>query len=504
MAKEKQICLTHDEAVHDDISIQLNIQNKNQQKSPIQNTSPYNTERTTTIDAATASAFKGLMALVTPLYVPDFLGLRELVDVATSLLPKVAPKLSTVLAQEGLDLMPVLAPWCLTLFASTAMDYECLILCWDFFILGTPSRREELLLGGIDDIEDNVALNTSNIIPENTFNQHDTDQDDPVFSETSSDAAVNENNSRSASATKPSKKTGIIATVRDRARRRSKAIFSIAATTQADDDGDLHNYDKDEIPPPPPTSSGSSSHQYATPQSQIQKSAVPITSTIVQSLQSKRQKNKISSISERHSVLLRLCLVMLRLGERATWETDDTENAKEIDDLHALSKLLEAAQPSPVCASEHPPSSGPHAKRANSAYCFPADPNILCNLFTKTKIDSRLVRAISKRFQKEYEESHQVPPTNNSPEHDAVDDDSPRPTRNSLTNTFNKTNPTIFDSQPGEKRPSFVMRLFRTLRYPLRAIAMRRSKAPFVRTESKSLTHTADSRPSNDPERNTV
>mmetsp|Transcript_11169 Transcript_11169/g.13960 ORF Transcript_11169/g.13960 Transcript_11169/m.13960 type:complete len:315 (-) Transcript_11169:218-1162(-) len=216
------------------------------------------------------------------------------------------------------------------------------------------------------------------------------------------------------------------------------------------------------------------------------------------------KKNKISSISERHSVLLRLCLVMLRLGERATWETDDTENAKEIDDLHALSKLLEAAQPSPVCASEHPPSSGPHAKRANSAYCFPADPNILCNLFTKTKIDSRLVRAISKRFQKEYEESHQVPPTNNSPEHDAVDDDSPRPTRNSLTNTFNKTNPTIFDSQPGEKRPSFVMRLFRTLRYPLRAIAMRRSKAPFVRTESKSLTHTADSRPSNDPERNTV
>merc|ERR1712147_119733 len=44
--------------------------------------------------------------------------------------------------------MPIASGWCLTLFASSDMADDLLLCCWDFLLLGTPSRRELLLEQG--------------------------------------------------------------------------------------------------------------------------------------------------------------------------------------------------------------------------------------------------------------------------------------------------------------------------------------------------------------------
>ena len=56
--------------------------------------------RATTVDARGALAFRGLVALVAPLYAPDFRGLRELVAVAGAVLPAYAPRLAALLRDE--------------------------------------------------------------------------------------------------------------------------------------------------------------------------------------------------------------------------------------------------------------------------------------------------------------------------------------------------------------------------------------------------------------------
>ncbi|KAJ1453325.1 rab-GTPase-TBC domain-containing protein [Pelagophyceae sp. CCMP2097] len=94
------------------------------------------------VDEHAVTVFRGLMVLVKPLYVPDFRGLREMVGVAGALLPKFAPILASILEEEGLDLMPITSSWCLTLFASTSMDDSVILTCWDFLLLGTPGANE--------------------------------------------------------------------------------------------------------------------------------------------------------------------------------------------------------------------------------------------------------------------------------------------------------------------------------------------------------------------------
>ena len=98
--------------------------------------------RATTVDARGALAFRGLVALVAPLYAPDFRGLRELVAVAGAVLPAYAPRLAALLRDEDLDLMPIVSSWVLALFAATPMPPQNVLVCWDLLLLGTPSRRE--------------------------------------------------------------------------------------------------------------------------------------------------------------------------------------------------------------------------------------------------------------------------------------------------------------------------------------------------------------------------
>lgn len=98
--------------------------------------------RATTVDARGALAFRGLVALVAPLYAPDFRGLRELVAVGGAVLPAYAPRLAALLRAEDLDLMPIVSNWVLALFAATPMPPRNVLVCWDLLLLGTPSRRE--------------------------------------------------------------------------------------------------------------------------------------------------------------------------------------------------------------------------------------------------------------------------------------------------------------------------------------------------------------------------
>lgn len=95
-------------------------------------------------------------------------------------------------------------------------------------------------------------------------------------------------------------------------------------------------------------------------------------------------------------MLLRLCLVMLRLGQRAFWH----RAREDTDDLQALSELLEAAQPSPVADADHSPGAAAALARQRSGCCFPASPDVLISLLAKTKINPRTLRAIAKRYLK--------------------------------------------------------------------------------------------------------
>ena len=234
--------------------------------------------RTTTVDAGTYNAFRGLMALVTPLYVPDFRGLRELVAVAGALLPKFAPRLARVLDDEGLDLMPIASGWCLTLFASSDMADDLLLCCWDFLLLGTPSRRELLLEQG----------------------------------EERADYASGDESDREPPARAASARAAAAAPAR-------RSLLRSATSMR---------WSRRKTPPPAPDAG----------------------------------ERPECATSERHVVLLRLCLVMLRLGDEAI--------EGDADGLEALSLL--------------------------GSRFFPASPEALCGLLARTTVDGRAARAAAR------------------------------------------------------------------------------------------------------------
>ncbi|KAJ8603743.1 hypothetical protein CTAYLR_000273 [Chrysophaeum taylorii] len=459
--------------------------------------------RSTTIDAATAMAFRGLMALVTSLYVPDFSGLRELVAVAGSLLPRFAPKLASVLEAEGLDLMPITAAWCLTFFASSAMDFECVVCCWDFLILGTPSRREELMLPDETDDDDNDDCEVRTPLHDDFASPRDNnvksaadalpDDDDDggrgggggggapwknklhppskrpngarrrhAFWSTSSSSKMNQKSA--AKSTSPPGAPDDASDALSPRDRLGRDDDNAACYTPSEASSEATSHDNKRTPPQLPPSSSSKHTSYKMPffsssrqqQRRRRRRPAPAAETtlelpktangpprninnsqkkvddetnlekkkatnggaveqqqpVLARTKSQRRRDKAlknqSTTAERHSMLLRLCLVMLRLGERATWGR--REECGEVDDLQSLSELLEAAQPSPVADADVSPGAASVLARQRSGCCFPSSTDVLCSLIAKTKVDPRTIRAYAKRYRK-LQESPDTTPT---------------------------------------------------------------------------------------------
>lgn len=337
--------------------------------------------RSTTIDAATATAFRGLMALVTSLYVPDFSGLRELVAVAGALLPRFAPKLASVLEAEGLDLMPITAAWCLTFFSSSAMDFECVLCCWDFLIIGTPSRREELMLPDEDEDESDVHESSPSdkksvgggggprlFLPSGLLSRNGTSSKKSPSAASQDEEQPGADSPSGATCYTPSvhssesqQKSGVA---------RPARFFSSSSSRRSREDGFVATSEK-------------------LPRSRSQRR------------RDKALKNQ-STTAERHAMLLRLNLVMLRLGERATWGARE-ESGAQVDDLQSLSELLEAAQPSPVVDPEVSPGANSALARKRSGCCFPSSTEVLCSLVAKTRVETKTLRACAKRYRKSQE-----------------------------------------------------------------------------------------------------